>query len=184
MRPGRALRLRRLDPPEEFRLTKHPTAWRRAGLAVALCVGMGLTACTPESAAPVATSSATPSPTATAVAQATSTAPALPTNFPTALIPAMPKLTQISGTVSPRGEYTDVAFTGTAPSAPAAADTFYTAHFRKLGFTATASTTVDGVLNKTFIRNNGDETISLNAAPTTGGSTLTIGATVRTASAK
>lgn len=166
-------------------MTKHPTAWRRAGLAVALCVGMSLTACTPEAATPVVTASATPSsPAATAAAQATSTAPALPANFPSALLPAMPKLTQLSGTVSPRGEFTDVAFTGTAPSDPAAADAFYTAHFRKLGFTATASTTVDGVLNKTFIRSNGDETISLNAAPTAGGSTLTIGATVRTASAK
>ncbi|MBO9706290.1 MAG: hypothetical protein J7474_12380 [Arthrobacter sp.] len=165
-------------------MTKHPTAWRRAGLAVALCVGMSLTACTPEAATPASTATATPSASPSAAAQATSTAPALPANFPTALIPAMPKLTQVSGTVSPRGEVTDVAFTGTAPSAPAAVDAFYTAHFKKLGFTATASTTVDGVLNKTFIRNNGDETVSLNAAPASGGSTVTIGATVRTASAK
>jgi len=164
-------------------LTKHTTAPRRAGFAVALCVGLSLTACTPEAATPVATVSPAPSATGS-TPQPSPTAVTVPQNFPVKLIPSMPKLSQASGTVSPRGEFTDIAFTGTVPAAPGAVDTFYTAHFRKLGFTAPAASTVDGVLSKTFLRNNGEETISLSAVPVPGGSTLTIGATVRTASAK
>ena len=162
-------------------MVKHPTARRRAGLAVALCVGIGLTACTPEAGSPVSAASSTP---ASSTTQSAPTPASLPSSFPAGLIPAMPKVTQASGTVSPRGDVTDVAYTGTVPVAPTAVDTYYTAHFRKLGFTSSTATTVDGVLNKTFVRHNGEETISLNAAPVSGGSTLTIGATVRTANAK
>ncbi|MFJ3958556.1 hypothetical protein [Arthrobacter sp. NPDC090010] len=169
-------------------MSKHPKS-QALGLLASAVLTVALSACSPAatpSPEPSSTGSSQPdtSPSSFVSASPTSAASALPAGFPRTLLPLMPGAHDASGTVTPRNDFTDIALNATVPAKPEAVDSFYSARFTALGFKAPPAVTVSGVLTKTFVRSNGDETISLSVTPVAGGSTVTIGATVKAGSVK